>query len=119
MPGLFRYGRMAVKTPTNFAAEALGDEAKGYDPSSSDTRVCSAEWFDWLQVPPVSGAECVRVLRRAGFSLQPGQAGCADLQRNGEVVRVPLTERLGPDVLIAILIKAGVGPARFLALLDY
>ena len=102
----------------NLAAESLVDEAKDYDASISDTRDCSAEWFDWLHVPPVSGAECVQVLRRAGFIVEGRAAGCADLQREGEVVRVPLTERLSPDVLIAILIKAKVGPARFVALLD-
>jgi hypothetical protein len=44
--------------------------------------------------------------------------GIAELTRAGEVIRVPLAPALAPQVIITILQKAGIGPARFLELLE-
>jgi hypothetical protein len=103
---------MAARAPTNFASEA-----KVYDASISGSYAVT-EWLEWLRVPPVSGAECARALRRGGFVVRAGARGCAELERDGEVVRVPLTERLSPEVFIAILVRASFSPARFIAALD-
>jgi hypothetical protein len=109
---------MVLKPSANPADVASGDEAKGYDGDFSATREVVADWLEWLRLPPVSGRECVQALRRARFVVQVTAAGCADLRRDGEAVQVPLVDRLSPDVLVAILIKARVGPVRFLELLD-
>jgi hypothetical protein len=109
---------MVAKPSANPADTPSGDEAKGYDGGVSATREVVADWLEWLRLPPVSGHECAQALRRARFVVQTSAAGCADMRRDGEAVQVPLVHRLSPDVLVAILIKARVGPARFLELLD-
>lgn len=77
-----------------------------------------ADWLQWLSLPPVSGTECARALRRAGFRIHARPPGCIELEWDGLVVPVPLSEQLGPDVLVAVLLRAHIGPLRFLALLE-
>jgi hypothetical protein len=69
-------------------------------------------------LPPVSGLECAAALRRAGFRLRRSPPGIVNLARDGELIPVPLARRLELEVLITVLTKAGIGPARFLLLLD-
>jgi hypothetical protein len=91
-------------------------EADGY---SRDAPATGVRLVAWLLLPPVSGLECAAALRRAGFGLRPkSQPGIAELTREGELIRVPLAQRLAPQVLITILTKAGIGPARFVELLN-
>lgn len=72
----------------------------------------------WLRLPPVSGLECAAALRRAGFRLRRSPPGTVYLSRDGDVIPVPLATRLEVEVLIIVLTKAGIGPARFLELLE-
>jgi hypothetical protein len=73
----------------------------------------------WLQVPPASGIECAQALRRAGLVVQSETSEKILLRdRNGQIVSVPLVERLPPEGLVAILRAAGVSPARFTQYLD-
>jgi hypothetical protein len=74
---------------------------------------------DWLQVPPASGIECVRALRRAGLALESQTAEVVTLLgRRGDLVSVPLVDRLPPEGLVAILRTAGVSPTQFTGYLD-
>ena len=82
----------------------------------SDTQTCLAEWVAWLHLPATSGADCVVVLVRDGFTSQTVHAGCADLQRDGDMIRVPLVDCLNPEVLTAILHRASISATRFLLL---
>jgi hypothetical protein len=72
----------------------------------------------WLRLPPVSGLECAAALRRAGFRLRRSPPGIVNLSREGDAIPVPLAQRLELEVLITVLMKAGIGPARFLQLLE-
>ena len=90
-------------------------EADGYTRGGPVTGV---RLMPWLRIPPVSGLECAAALRRAGFRLRPSPPGIANLTRDADLIRVPLAKRLEPEVLITILTRAGIGPARFLELLD-
>jgi hypothetical protein len=103
----------STESRENFVSDP---EADGYSRGAPATGV---RLVSWLILPPVSGLECAAALRRAGFGLGPkSQPGIAELTRDGELIRVPLAQRLAPQVLITILSKAGIGPARFLELLN-
>jgi hypothetical protein len=75
-------------------------------------------FFGWPKVPPVSGLQCIRALRREHFVICASIAGCVELQRGHLRVDVPLANPLDPVVLVAILQRAGMTPSRFLELLD-
>ncbi len=66
-------------------------------------------------LPPVSGIDCVRALRRAGFQIElDGPDYAVTTTRHGvAVVRVPLVERLRPGQLLTILTLTGITPERF------
>jgi hypothetical protein len=93
----------------------MDHEADSYTRGASVTGV---RLVPWLRLPPVSGLECAAALGRAGFWLLPSPPGVAVLTRASEWIAVPLAKRLEPEVLITVLMKAGIGPARFLQLLD-
>jgi hypothetical protein len=98
------------------------DVAESHD--RSGVRDISAPEHDelatgWLQVPPASGIECARALRRAGLVVQSETAETILLRdRNGQIVSVPLVAQLPPEGLVGILRAAGVCPARFTEYLD-
>src|SRR5258708_38693951 len=72
----------------------------------------------WLLVPPASGVECARALLRAGFHLRHQEGPQILLARANRIVRVPLVDRLPPELLVMILRTAGVGVAEFTNCLD-
>jgi hypothetical protein len=106
---------MTAKSPLHVAPGEEFDLTKDRERSGSGPRLSS--YHEWLKVPPVSGFELVSVLEQIGFVLQPGSAGVATLQRYGDVIEVPLSDRLDPDVLIAILQRAGLTPSGLISLL--
>ncbi len=106
---------MARKEPASFGPE-VGEHGAALLEAASSVRRSS--YHEWLKVPPVSGFEVVHVLQQVGFALQPGPACIAQLQRDAEVIEVPLSDRLEPNVLIAILQRARLTANGFLALLD-
>jgi predicted RNA binding protein YcfA (HicA-like mRNA interferase family) len=70
-------------------------------------------------VPPVSGGECARVLRRAGFQLERDGPNHVLARRDGApAIRVPLVERLRCELLVSILQLAGLTRVGFMDLLD-
>jgi hypothetical protein len=75
-------------------------------------------FVDWLRVTSVSGLECVQALQRAGFVVIARPSGCAVLSGQRQTIRVPLAERLAPEVIATILQKADISPSRFVELLD-
>jgi hypothetical protein len=105
---------MASEAPQNSPPIPFPDEATSHVLDTSATRDVIAAWLERLRLPPISGAECVRALHRAGYRLRTVAAGCAAVQRDGDTVDVPLIDRLTPDVLAAILAKARLGPVAFL-----
>jgi CheY-like chemotaxis protein len=107
---------MTSKSGSNVAPAPPGGEAKGRQESTPVTGVRIVG--EWLKLPPVSGLECVGALRRDGFSVRTESAGIIELLRHGLAIGVPLAARLDPVVLAVILQKAGIGPSRFVALLD-
>ena len=66
-----------------------------------------------LLVPPASGIECVRALQQAGFRVRLQDGRQMLLARDDRVVRVPLLDRLRPQLLVAILRSAGIAAAEF------
>jgi hypothetical protein len=88
------------------------------DRYSRGVPVTGVRLVPWLRLPPVSGLQCAAALRRAGFRLRRSPPGIVNLTRDGELIPVPLATRLEPEVLITVLTKAGIGPARFLQLLE-
>ncbi len=109
---------MGEKPATNSAPGAFCDDATSHVRNISATSAALSEWVRWLRLPPISGLECAQALRGDGFRLLAKVPGCIELHRDATLIQVPLAERLTPDVLIAILLRAGVGPARFLHLLE-
>ena len=107
---------MSAKYPTSPQGDAPSNVAECPDRDS----YVRASFHEWLKLPTVSGLECVQTLRRAGFVIQSNHGGYVELVREGLMVEVPvpLSELLTRDVLAAILQRAGVGPTRFVALLD-
>jgi hypothetical protein len=73
---------------------------------------------EWSRIPLVSGLQCVDALQRAGFVVQARTSRVIDLSQGGNVIRVPLAEKLDWEVLVVILQRAGIGPAAFVALLE-
>jgi hypothetical protein len=73
---------------------------------------------EWSHLPLVSGLQCIGALQRAGFVVQARTSRVVDLSQGGEVIRVPLAEKLDWEVLVVILYRAGIGPAAFAALLE-
>lgn len=73
---------------------------------------------EWLRLPRVSGLECVRALRHAGFVVQSQLAGCVTVHNGGVAIEVPLADLLEPTALVTILERAGIPPARFVELLE-
>lgn len=72
----------------------------------------------WGRLPPASGAECARALRRAGFQVELDGPDHVSVKRDGVMlVRVPLVEKLAPGLLVAILKTVGVSAAAFTAYL--
>ncbi len=99
--------------PTERAGEA---NIRG--PDSTAMRIASLAGT-WTLVPPASGEECARALRRAGLEVEPGGADHLLVRRCGiDLVQVPLVPRLRPELLVAILRAVGMTPAAFTALLD-
>jgi hypothetical protein len=98
--------------------QTFGEEAKSFEGHISATRRVVADWLQWLSLPPVSGIECMQALQRDGFRIHARPPGCIELERDGLVIPVPLSDQLTPDVLVAVLLRAHVGPLRFLALLE-
>jgi hypothetical protein len=106
---------MATKYPENLAATP-SPEAERHDSGVPAPR---ASYTAWLRLPQVTGLECVRALRQAGFVVVANVARCAELVRHDGVrVEVPLSTPLSPDVLVAILQRVGLSPARFRELLE-
>jgi hypothetical protein len=100
---------------------ATGDVAEGHDAASDrDISAPQAELAtDWLKVPPASGVECTRALRRAGLPVMSRSSEVVTLLgRSGRVVTVPLLDWLPPDWLVSILRAADVSPALFTQCLD-
>jgi hypothetical protein len=106
---------MARNIPETQQDDPVSREADGY---TRDAPATGVRLVAWLRLPPVSGLQCAAALRRAGFRLRRIPPGIAELTREGDVIRVPLAPALAPQVIITILTKAGIGPARFLELLD-
>jgi hypothetical protein len=98
--------------PEGNTIPAVADVHDAYEPASRIRIV------DWLRVPSVSGLQCVQALRRAGFAVSARLPGCAELRGQGQAIQVPLAGRLEPEVLAAILHKAGMTASTFLMLLD-
>jgi hypothetical protein len=109
---------MSADPSRKSAFAAFDDEAESRAERISATRDAVGEWTRWLRVPPVSGLECVQALWQEGYRLVARHPGCVEIRRHDLTLQVPLADRLDPDVLIALLIKARVGPVRFLELLD-
>jgi hypothetical protein len=107
---------MAAKSRAELEPATPGAVANFPERGGSGPR--RSAYREWLQVPPVSGFELVYVLEQVGFVLRPGFPGVASLQRNGEVVEVPLSDRLGLEVLITIVQRAHLTPKALMALLD-
>jgi len=97
---------------------AFLDEAESHIRDISASGRLAAEWTRALHLPAVSGLECVQALRGAGFQVQARLPGCVELFRNQLVVQVPLANQLSPDVLVAVMIKACIGPKELLDLLE-
>jgi hypothetical protein len=107
---------MATNYPENLADSTGNPEAEGHDRGVSATRV---DYATWLKLPAVTGLECVRALRQAGFVIVANVARCVELVRDDGVrLEVPLSTLLSPDVLLAILQRAGISPTRFRGLLE-
>jgi hypothetical protein len=107
---------MATRYPENLADSTDNPEAERHDSGVPAPR---ASYTAWLTLPKVTGLECVRALRQAGFVVVANVARCVELVRDDGVrVEVPLSTPLSPDVLVAILQRAGISPARFRELLD-
>lgn len=105
---------------TKRPASDLGDE--GAPRAISEVRDISAVRAPladgWAYLPPASGAECARVLRRAGLQASLDGPDHVVLSRDRvPIVRVPLVERLRPELLVAILKTVGVSPTAFTRLL--
>jgi hypothetical protein len=109
---------MTARKPVDLTVPSFGDEAKSYERDISATRDIVGDWLRWLRVPPVSGVECTAILRSAGFTFAKKMPGCIVMVQDDLLVEVPLSERLDPDVFVALLIKARIGPARFFELFD-
>jgi hypothetical protein len=109
---------MSAKSSGKLPIAAFSDEAKSHVRDISATQGLIAEWSRWLHVPRLSGLECVQALRAAGFRLRSKLPGCVEVGRAELVLQVPLADQLSPDALIAILLKAGISPRRFLDLLE-
>ena len=93
-------------------------EANGRGPDSTAMRIASLSGA-WTLVPPASGDECARALRRAGFEVEPGSPDHLLVKRDGvDLAQLPLVARLRPELLVAILRALGITPAAFTALLD-
>jgi hypothetical protein len=107
---------MTAKYRADLKPATPGAVAKYPDRGGSGPR--RSTYHDWLKVPPVSGFELVYVLEHVGFVLRPGFPGVASMQRQGEVVEVPLSDRLELEVLIAILHRARLTSRALMALLD-
>jgi hypothetical protein len=105
---------MATILPENFA-DRVSTAATSRDASVPAAR---PSHFEWLKRPAVSGLECVRALRQARFVVLANVAGRVDLQRGDLRLEVPLANPLEPMVLVAILQRVGISPARFRELLD-
>jgi hypothetical protein len=106
---------MTTGNSDHFTAVAATNVAISDDWSEPATR---PTFIGWLKVPPVSGLQCIRALRRVHFVICASIAGCVELQRRDIRVEVPLANPLDPVVLVAILQRAGMTPSRFLELLD-
>jgi hypothetical protein len=107
---------MATKYPEDLADSAINPEAERHDTGVPAPRV---SYTAWLRLRAVTGLECVRALRQAGFLIVANVARCAELMRHDGVrVEVPLSTPLSPDVLVAILQRAGISPTRFQELLE-
>jgi hypothetical protein len=107
---------MATRNPTELAEATPGTVANLHERGGSERKASS--YHEWLKVPPVSGFELVYVLQHVGFVPRPGSGGVATMQRGGDVVEVPLSDRLETQVLIEILRRARLTPSALLALLD-
>jgi hypothetical protein len=107
---------MAAKDPTELGPASPGTVAEF--PGRGVSGEKRSSYHEWLKVPPVSGYEVVYVLEHVGFILRPGSGGVATMQRDGDVVEVPLSDRLDTEVLIAILRRARLTPRALLGLLD-
>jgi hypothetical protein len=108
---------MTAKYPTDLEGEASGAVAERHERDGSGPRRSS--YHEWLKVPPVSGFELIHVLEQIGFVLQPHLAGVASMEREGNVIDVPLSDQIDPDVLVAILKRARLSPKGLLALLPH
>jgi hypothetical protein len=106
---------MSEQSSGKLAAAAFLDEAESHVRDISVT--LAAAWTRWLHMPAVSGLECVQVLRAAGFGVRASFPGYVELLRDRFVVQVPLATQLAPDVLIAVMIRAGIGPKQLVDLL--
>jgi hypothetical protein len=106
-------GQSSGKPP----AAAFLDEAKSHIRDVSATHRLATEWTRWLRVSAVSGLECVQVLQAAGFRIQARPPGCIEVLRDQLTVQVSVATQLAPDVLVAVMLKAGIGPKQFLDIL--
>jgi hypothetical protein len=71
-----------------------------------------------ISLPALSGYECLRALRRAGFDLVFVENGVAKLVRDSHPVEVPLDGCLSEDCVRELLAKARVQVSDFLDLLS-
>jgi len=109
---------MQFTTTANRTAPPSADEAEITRNRIVAARNALAEKLAWMQVPPVSGAECVQALVKEGFTVQFVSPAYAMLKRADAIIRVPLAEVLLPDVLATCARHAQMGPSQFMALLD-
>ncbi len=108
---------MTRNKPNEPALQRAG-EAISRGPDSTAMRIASLAGT-WTLVPPASGDECARALRRAGFDVEPAGPGHLVVKHDGaEVAQLPLVARLRPELLVAILRAVGITPAAFTVLLD-
>jgi hypothetical protein len=68
----------------------------------------------WAPLPHASGRECAKALGRAGFGLVLDDADHVAVTRgNITVARIPLVDRIRPELLVAILRTVGITPEQF------
>jgi hypothetical protein len=71
-----------------------------------------------ISIPALSGGECLRALRRAGFEVLLVEGHSAHIVRAGRALAVPLEACLPEERVRALLGEAGVSVTEFLELLS-
>ena len=110
--------QMSSMKPPIASTERVLEGAKVTDSGIRAGRELFHSSLEWFKIPPISGMECVRALERTGLTVEHASEAVVTLGGQAQSVQVPLVDRLSPDILVAILIRAGVGPTRFMDLLN-